>query len=143
MLPCHSPEAEIDEALRAERRLQIERVFRERDIPIREDSVLIRRFVDGTCDVTYATADDVANTMHAVDYVYKRTVYGEVVQDTLRHLADGLHAEYPLVSWTQLWETVREHAPLALKLQCLAVSGTDVVDSDPVERSVAISQQPL
>jgi hypothetical protein len=121
-----SVEDQIDAGIRAERWRALEAAFHSRGVAMRGDSRLTQRFADGTCDPTYVTPDDVVNTMCAVDFVYKHTLYGELVEETLRHVADGLHRMYPHVSWATLWDVVRNYAPLALKLQCLAMVGLEL-----------------
>ena len=94
-----------------------------RNIPYRDDSMLTRNFVLQECDPTYQCAEDVANTMFVMDIIHNQTLYPEMVEGTLRMLADSLHAQYPHVSWSSLWTTTRFHGTIALKLQCLAMAG--------------------
>jgi len=88
----------------------------------RDDSRLTVLYAHGACDPEYATAFDVAHELWMVDQIYKTTLYGEVVEDTLRCIAARLREAYAL-SWSATWQIVRFYAPTMLKLYMLRASG--------------------
>ena len=87
----------------------------------RADSKLTELFADG--QLGYTSADGVARELLATDVIYKRTLYGEVIEDFLRRVAARLRGEHPGLSWTATWHIVRFYGPIALTLMCVSSSG--------------------
>ena len=87
----------------------------------RNDSRLTRMYVNGEI---IDTPDAVARELMATDFIYKTTLYGEVIEQFLRGLAERLRNEYRL-TWTETWEIVQFYGPIGLKLlmamRCQAV----------------------
>lgn len=94
----------------------------------REDSKLTRMYVEG--EVPFPP-DVVARELLATDYIYKTTLYGEVIEDFLRRVASRLREEVPGLSWSATWDVVRFYGPIALKLLCLSTSGTRIPNRMP------------
>ena len=61
----------------------------------------------------------VARELMATDYIYKVTLYGEMIEEYMRKLASRLRARHTGLSWTKTWEIVRFYGPLSLKLLML------------------------
>jgi hypothetical protein len=87
----------------------------------RNDSRLTELFCKNQLSPEW-TADVVARELVATDFIYKHTLYGEVIEDFMRGVAHKLREKYRL-SWTTTWEIVRFYAPFALKLLCLERCG--------------------
>lgn len=85
----------------------------------RHDSRLTELFANGVCDWP---PDVVARELVATDFIYKQTLYGELVEDFLRRVAVRLRERHRM-SWTATWTIVRFYAPIALKLLCLERCG--------------------
>jgi hypothetical protein len=68
------------------------------------------------------TADIVVRELVATDFLFKNTLYGEILEDFMRMVAYELRRRYRL-TWTKTWEIVKFYAPIALKLLCLERSG--------------------
>ena len=67
-------------------------------------------------------ADQVARELVCTDFIYKQTLYGEVIEEFLRAVATRLRRRHRL-SWTATWTIVRFYGPTALKLMCLSGCG--------------------
>ena len=92
----------------------------------RNDSVLTERYAMGqTLDFGHVTADEIARELMATDFIYKNTLYGEVIQDFMRDAAETLRDMYGL-SWSAAWKIIRAYAPNALKLMMLSASGVRI-----------------
>jgi len=88
----------------------------------RQDSKLTRLFVQGNIDWP---VDVVARELVATDFIYKHTLYGELLQDFMRSLASRVKEMYKL-SWTATWNIVSFYAPIALKLILLDSAGLHI-----------------
>jgi hypothetical protein len=96
----------------------------------RDDSRLTRLFADG---LVAMPPDMVARELLATDYIYKRTMYGELMPTFLRRVADRLRAAHPKLSWTATWDIVRFYGPIALKLMCITATGERIPDRMPAD----------
>jgi len=85
----------------------------------RSDSRLTQLYVEGRLDWPVSV---VARELVATEFIFKNTLYGEVIEDFMRRVALTLRSMYKL-SWTSTWEIVRFYAPIALKLMLLDRSG--------------------
>ena len=94
----------------------------------RADSKLTQLFAQGAVPLHPA---EVARELLATDYIYKRTLYGEVIEDFLRGVAHALRAKYPTLSWPATWTIVRFYGPIALKLMCVSATGERIPDRMP------------
>lgn len=81
----------------------------------RDDSRLTQRFVSGEL---MWPVDVVARELMATDFIYKNTLYGEVIEDYMRRMAVRLRSQHVL-TWTDTWNIVRFYGPLSLKLLML------------------------
>jgi hypothetical protein len=106
-----------------ERREQVLSEQRRLGMEPRQDSRLTLQFADGTCDAEYRTATDVAEELVMVDRIHKQTLYGDIIAETMRAVANKLKREYRVVSWTVLWDIVRFYVPTMLKIHCLITAG--------------------
>jgi len=91
----------------------------------RDDSKLTRLFVEGKVDWP---VDVVARELMATDFIYKNTLYGEVIEEFMRGVADRLKRKHGL-SWTATWDVVRFYAPIALKLILLDRCGVRIPEA--------------
>lgn len=64
----------------------------------------------------------VARELMATDFIYKHTLYEEVLPQFMRSVANTLRQRHAL-SWSATWIIVRAYAPMALKLMMLSSSG--------------------
>lgn len=87
----------------------------------RDDSKLTALYADKQLPPTMDAAE-VARELLAVDYIYKHTLYGELIEEFMRGVALRLRKRYPGLSWTSTWTIVRFYGPLALK--CMSLSST-------------------
>lgn len=81
----------------------------------RTDSYLTKKYASGETD---QTAEEIAKELVCVDYIYKNTLYGELIEEYMRQLAGLIKNKYRL-NWTDTWEIVRFYGPDSLKLMCL------------------------
>lgn len=88
----------------------------------RSDSRLTHLFANQELDPC-VTADQVARELLATDFIYKNTLYGEVIEEFMRGVADELRRVNPDLAWKDTWDIVRFYGPHALKLMCLSASG--------------------
>ena len=86
----------------------------------RSDSSLTLLYADGMTG--FMSADEVARELVCTDYIYKNTLYGEVIEEYMRCVAGMVRAQYRL-SWTSVWGIVRMYAPIALKMQMVSATG--------------------
>lgn len=91
----------------------------------RSDSRLTQRYVSGEID---APPDAIARELMATEYIYRETLYGELIEEFMRSVAKRVHREHAGLTWTQTWEIVSFYAPIALKLLCLERSGLSIPD---------------
>lgn len=94
----------------------------------RDDSKLTQLYADGS---VYMNADEVARELMATDFLYKHTLYGEMIEDFLRGVAHRLRGMYPHLSWTSTWTIVRVYGPIALKLMCVSSTGLRIPERMP------------
>ncbi|RPF81921.1 MAG: hypothetical protein CBC65_001625 [Rhodothermaceae bacterium TMED105] len=81
----------------------------------RKDSKLTEMFASGNLNMF---PDQVARELMATDFIYKYTLYGELIEEFMRKVAGRLKCQYDL-TWTSTWNIVRFYAPIGLKLICL------------------------
>lgn len=86
----------------------------------RDDSRLTELYVNGNLP-EYMTAKVVARELMCTDFIYKNTLYGEVIEEYMRIIANLLREAYNL-SWQATWNITRFYAPIALKLMCVRSS---------------------
>ena len=85
----------------------------------RGDSKLTMLYANGHTDMR---PDEVARELLATDFLYKFTLYENLIQEFMRYVADKLRTRYSL-SWSATWSITRFYAPIALKLMCLSSTG--------------------
>ena len=88
----------------------------------RTDSQLTELFANGQVPMS---PDCVARELMATDFIYKHTLYGEVIEEYLRRIAWEIKHRYQL-SWTATWNIVRFYGPIALKITCLIMTGSRI-----------------
>ena len=91
----------------------------------RADSRLALQFASGTCEQEYQTAAQVAEELVLVDRIYKTTLYGEIIEETMRAIANRIKREYRVIPWAVVWEIVRFYVPTMLKIHCMLTSGQE------------------
>ena len=90
----------------------------------RTDSRLTVLFARGELPET-VDAFTVARELIATEFIYKNTLYGELIETDMRCVAHKIRRTYKL-SWKSTWELVRFYAPIALKLMCVSSTGVHV-----------------
>ena len=90
----------------------------------RDDSRLTELYARGELP-PHMTADVVARELLCTDFVYRHTLYGEIIEEYMRQVAQRLHDAYRL-SWSATWNVTRFYAPIALKLMCVSACGLRV-----------------
>lgn len=109
------------------RRAEVEACQHALNMTPRTDSRLTEMYVRGE---TTLSADEVARELMAVDFVYRNTLYGDVIEDFMRACAHRVRERHGL-SWTTTWRIVRIYAPLALRLMMLSASGLRIPEAFP------------
>lgn len=71
------------------------------------------------------SARKVARELVATHFIYQNTLYKELIEEYMRHVANRLRATYAL-SWTSTWQIVRFYAPIALKLHMVIQTATRI-----------------
>jgi hypothetical protein len=118
-------DATMDDATPIHRRREDVREAQHRlNMTPRDDSRLTELFAHGHLP-PYMTADVVARELMCTDFIFKNTLYGEVIEDYMRAVAVSLRDTYKL-SWDATWNITRFYAPIALKLMCVSSSGVRV-----------------
>ena len=84
----------------------------------RDDSRLTQLFADGHI---HMPPDQIARELMATDFIYKHTLYGDLIEEFLRSVAARVRREYR-TSWKATWNIVRFYGPVALKLICLQMA---------------------
>lgn len=113
-----------DATLIHRRRDEVCEAQRQLNMTPRDDSRLTELFAHGQLP-PYMTAGVVARELMCTDFIYKNTLYGEVIEDYMRVVATSLREAYRL-SWDATWNITRFYAPIALKLMCVSSSGIRV-----------------
>lgn len=85
----------------------------------RADSKLTVRYANGECGAMQA--DEVARELMCTDFLYKYTLYSDLLEAFLRRVAARLRRMYR-ISWKATWDIVRFYGPTALKLYALMSS---------------------
>lgn len=99
----------------------------------RSDSKLTELYVNQQLTMS---VDEVARELMATEFIYKNTLYGEVIEEFMRIVADRLKNEYNL-PWKETWQLVSFYAPIALKLMCLSSSGKFVPEHLPHPQDIS------
>ena len=110
-----------------DRMFEVHELQRALNMEPRSDSKLTILYAENN---TNMTAKEVAHELMSVDYIYKYTLYGELLEEYMRILAKKVKTQYKL-SWSDTWEVVRFYAPTALKLQCLMACQTRIPEKMP------------
>lgn len=105
----------------------------------RQDSRLTDLFCKNSLPAEW-TAKTVARELMATDFIYKNTLYGELIEDFMRAVALRLRERHS-ITWKATWDIVRFYAPTALKLLCLEQTGTVIPPHLP--SCVEPCEQPL
>lgn len=88
------------------------------------DSRLTEQYANGHAEPEFDTAYKVAHELVMTDYIYRTTLYSQVIEEVMRNVAGWLKKRYKL-TWTDAWEITRFYAPTMIKLQCMIASGQD------------------
>ncbi len=105
-----------------ERMCELETLQKMYGMEPRKDSYLSKMYANYETDLC---ALDVVKELISVDYIYKNTLYGEMIQDYMRELAKLIKENYNL-TWTQTWEIVRFYGPDSLKLMSIISTDTEI-----------------
>ena len=116
--------------MREERKEMVRYWQRAYNMVPRDDSKLTEMFANG--ETGNRQPDEVARELLATDYIYKKTLYGEIIEEFLRMVAHRLKEEHNL-SWTATWSIVRFYGPMALKLICLMQTDESIPNCMPKE----------
>ena len=113
----------MDESIAAERLSELHQWQAFYNMIPREDSQLTKRFVNG--EISWPV-DVVARELMATDYIYRATLYGEMLEGYMRKLADRLRSHHPELTWSQTWTIVRFYGPISLKLLMLLTCNASI-----------------
>ena len=95
----------------------------------RSDSKLTEMFGRGEL---FMSPDEVARELMATDFIYKQTLYGELIEEFMRRVAAKIKRQHKL-TWTDTWTIVRFYAPIALKIICLQMTDQCIPQCMPKE----------
>lgn len=98
----------------------------------RDDSTLTELYARGEL---FMSAQEVARELMATDFIYRNTLYGEIIEEFMREVATNLREMHKL-SWTATWTIVRAYAPMALKLMLVSASGTKIPERLDVYQTI-------
>lgn len=107
------------------RRAAVWAAQREMGMVPRGDSHLTEQFAQGTCDPEYCSAAVVAKELVMVHFIHTETLYGQIIEDVMRHVARWFHDDWHL-TWTDAWTIVRRYVPSMLKFHCMRMAGMTV-----------------
>jgi predicted lipoprotein len=65
------------------------------------------------------TLEEMIEEMKGVDRLYKETQYDTNLQEGMRLIANQFKYEFQFMTWSQVWDVVREFAPLAIKAKTM------------------------
>ena len=105
------------------RKYEVHRLQTMLNMQPRSDSVLTERYARGE---THLSAEEVARELMATDFLYTHTLYGELLEEFMREVAERVRAIHHPLSWTATWNIVRAYAPDALKLMLVSSSGVRI-----------------
>ena len=86
----------------------------------RDDSALTEMYARGE---TTLSVQEVARELLCTHFLYTYTLYGNVIEDFMRGVAETLRDLHG-ISWSATWTITRFYAPIALK--CMMISATGV-----------------
>jgi hypothetical protein len=93
-------------------------IQREMGMVPRDDSLLTVQYALGTAGPMYRSPREVAQDLKAVDLIYQMTLYGDIVEDVMRRVAEWIKDSYDL-PWGEVWTLVRAFVPTMIKLYCV------------------------
>ena len=96
----------------------------------RNDSRLTELYANGNLP-NGVPPDAVARELMCTDFLYKYTLYGDLLEEYMRLLARRLRAIFPHLSWSSTWTIVKFYGPIALKLQCVESARVRIPDRLP------------
>lgn len=102
------------------RREQVRCAQRQLNMTPRDDSRLTELYARGELPA-YMTSDVVARELMTTEFIYKNTLYGEIIEEYMRVVAGYIRDTYKL-SWGATWTITRFYGPIALKLMCVSSS---------------------
>jgi hypothetical protein len=93
----------------------------------RDDSTLTDMYARG--ELCWS-AQEVARELMATDFIYKNTLYGEIIEEFMRDVASNLRNVHD-ISWKATWTIVRAYAPMALKMMLMSSSSLKIPERLP------------
>ena len=105
------------------RRAEVHALQQEMGMQPRSDSRLTEMYARGEADPEYWNAHVVAHELVMVDRIHRETIYGAILEQYLRYLADASHRAHPRIPWSELWRIVRFYGTPMLKLYALRKAG--------------------
>ena len=84
----------------------------------RNDSILTYNYATGNVPEYLNSPFIIAHELKIVDYIYKNTDYGSIIEDVMREIANFIKRKYRL-DWNTTWEMVRFYVPDMLKMYCI------------------------
>jgi hypothetical protein len=122
--PSAGPETTGEGSDLTEKRKEVHDIQLSLNMQPRKDSRLTEMFVSGN---TQLSAGEVARELIATEFIYRNTLYGEIIEVFLRKCALRLREDF-CISWKATWSIIRFYGPIALKLMCLDRSGLRIPD---------------
>ena len=116
------------EDIREERRNALYAWQRSYNMEPRPDSSLTTMFINGELNMP---VDQVARELMCTDFLYKHTLYGNLLEEFLRKVAHRIKDQYK-ISWTATWNIVRFYGPIAMKVISLLQSAQHIPPFLPI-----------
>jgi len=108
-----------------EKKMELDQACRILGVVPRDDSTLGTKFIQGELSSLW-TAQQVAAEMCATQRLYKDTNYKQVLELSLRLIANEMHKRYPVVSWTTLWKYTKIYGADAVKYAAIRQNSSDM-----------------
>ena len=74
-------------------------------------------------ETQFDSVEDMIEEMKGVDRLYKETKYDTNLQEGMRLIANQFKYEFQFMTWSQVWDVVREYVPLAVKAKTMDTEG--------------------
>ena len=98
----------------------IQEALESNNLTLRDDSRLVFKVASSHKSIDI---HDIVGEVHAIDFIFKNTSYGDTVQESLREYAKSIHDAFPLLKWSTVWEITRFYMVPVCKIDALLDSG--------------------
>ena len=91
----------------------------------RDDSILTYRYAIGDVPDYLNSSESVAKELVIVDYIFKNSNYGQIIEEVMREVAGFIHFKHKL-DWVSAWDITRFYVPDMLKMYMIKKHGIDI-----------------